>query len=372
MIDRGDFLIHLEVRDDRRDDADFEFTGWIASDRPVTGVWLPAVGPARLAICDRPDVRRVFPNRSTVGFAGKCGADAIGPNGLRIGVQLGDETVEMDHPVPPPFPKLPLATRLLAALRGGWLRWCQRMAHDASGRFSWILRRHLLARRLRGGTFERHHVDALLGDFATAMPEAAFLQIGANDGFTGDPLYPLLMRRDTRWRGLLVEPVAHLFAALSRRHAKNPNLRLERAAITERDGTVVIHRLTNTPADSLWLDQIPSLDRDVLQKGAAQFGKPESAILEEEVPSLTVVTLLQRHAIPHLDLLVIDAEGWDWRILRQFDLKALQPELILYEHQHLGSEERTEAHQFLRESGYDWAETPEGDTLAWRLQGSDG
>jgi hypothetical protein len=75
---------------------------------------------------------------------------------------------------------------------------------------------------------------------------------------------------------------------------------------------------------------------------------------------------LQRHAISRLDLLVIDAEGWDWRILRQFDLKRVQPKLVLYEHQHLSASERAEAHQFLSEVGYGWAETKEGDTLAWR------
>ena len=68
-----------------------------------------------------------------------------------------------------------------------------------------------------------------------------------------------------------------------------------------------------------------------------------------------------------LDLIVIDAEGMDWRILRQFDLRNLEPQLILYEHQHLSAEARDEAHQFLANFNYGWVEIPEGDTLAWRL-----
>ncbi|HET7512520.1 MAG TPA: FkbM family methyltransferase [Chthoniobacterales bacterium] len=366
MIDRGDFLLHLEPRGDRISHAKFEFTGWIASDHPVKAVWLPTIGPARLTICDRPDVRRAFPNRLAIGFGGKCAAQAIGPDGLRIALQFDDQTIEMDHPVPEPLPMPPLGRRVLAGLLGTWLRWRERMASNPSDRFGLILRRHLLARQLRSGLFDRHHTEALLSDFARAVPDAVFLQIGANDGFTGDPLYPLIANSETRWQGVLVEPVAHLFAELSRLHASRPNLRLERAAITERDGTTVIHRLTSTPADSLWLDQIPSLDRDLLKKGATQFEQSARAIIEEEVPSLTVATLLQRHAISRLDLLVIDAEGWDWRILRQFDLKRVQPKLVLYEHQHLSASERAEAHQFLSEVGYGWAETKEGDTLAWR------
>jgi methyltransferase FkbM-like protein len=128
----------------------------------------------------------------------------------------------------------------------------------------------------------------------------------------------------------------------------------------------VIHRLTIAPNDSVWLDQIPSLDRATLQEGAEQFGKATHAVVEEEVPSLTVATLLRRHAINQLDLLVIDAEGWDWRILRQFDFGGLRPKLILYEHQHLRADERAAAHRFLAGFKYVWAETKEGDTLAWQ------
>ena len=54
-------------------------------------------------------------------------------------------------------------------------------------------------------------------------------------------------------------------------------------------------------------------------------------MVEEEVRCLSVATLLARHSIVRLDLLVIDTEGWDWRILRQFDLARLQPKLLLYE-----------------------------------------
>jgi FkbM family methyltransferase len=206
----------------------------------------------------------------------------------------------------------------------------------------------------------------LLSDFATAVPDAIFIQIGANDGFTGDPLNPLITRSDTRWRGVLVEPVADLFAKLSERYGHNPALRLERAAIGEHDGTIEIHRLQTTGGDSLWLQQLPSLDRALLQRNASEFGQPERPTVTEVVPCLSVATLLTRHQIEHCDLLVIDAEGWDWRLLRQFDLARLRPKLILYEHQHLAPEERAQAHQFLAQHAYQWSETEEGDTVAWR------
>ncbi len=332
----------------------------------MTAVWLPAAGPARLRTCDRPDVRRVFPNRSTLGFSGKCTEREIGPAGLRIAVQLGDQVLEVEHPVPAALPQPALAQRIKSALQLSWLRWREGLAANSSQRFAHTLQRHLLARRARGGVFQRRHCDALLADFATSVPDALFLQFDANDGFTGDPLNHLIMRPDTRWRGVLVEPVAHLFAQLSERYGHDSALRLERAAIGETDGTTVIHRLQTGPGDSLWLDQIPSLDLGTLQRTAGQFGKAECATVEEAVPCLSVATLVERHSIAHLDLLVIDTEGWDWRVLQQFDLSRLQPKLVLYEHQHLSPNDRESAHRFLEQHAYEWVET-EGDTIAWWL-----
>jgi FkbM family methyltransferase len=369
MITVENIRVHLDPKGDRVGGSDFEFTGWAAADRPIRAVWLPEAKSVRLTTCERPDVRRVFPDRIALGFCGKCPANAIGPGGLRIAIQLGEQILEVDHPVPAALPKPPFVERIVTALQRGWLRLRERMSADSSARFACVLRRHLLARRRRGGVFERRHTDALLADFATSIPDAHFLQIGANDGFIGDPLCPLLQRSETHWRGVLVEPVAHLFAQLEQRHGNNQTLRLEQAAIGESDGTTVIHRLATAPTDSIWLDQIPSLDPALLQQNAEQFGQAGGAVVREEVQCYTVATLLGRHMMTRLDLLVIDAEGMDWRILRQFDLRSLAPKLILYEHQHLSAEERDEAHQFLAHFNYGWAETPEGDTLAWRQPG---
>jgi|SRR5450432_3362756 len=365
MIEKNGVLIHLDPKGDRTEKSTLEFEGWVAADKPIKAVWLPATGTKSLTTHARPDVTRIFPSRIALGFSGKSKERDIGPQGLRLAVRVGDETLEVDYPLPPPLPRQSFRERIASALQLGSLVVRERLAGRSSKRWVFTLRRHLLYRQQRSGIFRRTHTEALLMDFATAVPEAVFLQIGANDGFTGDPLNPLLTRPNTRWRGVLVEPVAHLFAQLSERYAKYHALRLERAAVCETDGTVVIHRLPTEPNESLWLQQLPSLDPDLLQQNARRFGLEQVPIIAETVPSYSVATLLQRHHLVELDLLVIDTEGWDWRILRQFDLTATRPKLILYEHQHLSPQERDQAHQFLAQHGYGWAETEEGDTVAW-------
>jgi len=368
MIEHKQVLIHLDPKGDRMSDADLTFEGWVAANQPIQAVWLAAEKGKPLPLCDRPDVRRVLPGRMAVGFSGTSKARDLSPCGLRLGLQIGDETFEVEHPLPPPLTRQSYRERILSALHLGWLIIRERMALTSSQRWSFTLRRHLLYQRQRSNVFRRSHTDALLMDFAAALPEVVFVQIGANDGLTGDPIHHLLAREEQRWRGVLVEPVGHLFAQLQERYGRNSALRLERAAIGESNGTAIIHRVQTTNADSLWLEQLASLDREILRRNARQFGMIEPEIIGESVPIFDVATLLKRHDITRLDLVIIDTEGWDWRILRQFDLTRWQPKLILYEHQHLLAEEREQAHQMLTRFDYRWAETEEGDTLAWSLR----
>ena len=106
MIEHKGVLIHLDPKGDRVADSELEFDGWVvtAADRSLKDVWLPATGVERLTTCDRPDVRRVFPNRRAVGFSGKCRERDIGPQGLRLALQVADEVFEVEYPLPAPLP----------------------------------------------------------------------------------------------------------------------------------------------------------------------------------------------------------------------------------------------------------------------------
>ena len=48
----------------------------------------------------------------------------------------------------------------------------------------------------------------LLDEFAGAVSDPFFVQIGSNDGVTGDLLHPYITR--LRWRGLAVEQLPHV------------------------------------------------------------------------------------------------------------------------------------------------------------------
>jgi FkbM family methyltransferase len=166
--------------------------------------------------------------------------------------------------------------------------------------------------------------------------------------------------------GVLVEPIPHLAASLSKRYAMREQIVIERSAVGETDGEARIFRLADSPGAPAWHQQLASFDKEVLLKHRGAIPEIDSLLVEETVPVLSVKTLLARHDMSRFDLLVIDTEGHDYRILKQFDLGSARPTLILFEHQHLSLMEKMEALEILIRAGYTWREVPEGDTIAWR------
>lgn len=171
------------------------------------------------------------------------------------------------------------------------------------------------------------------------------VQIGSNDGRTHDPVFSLLETHPT-WSALLVEPVPHLFERLKQNYANRPNVRFENVAIAEDSGTrpffVISHdakdAFQNLPA---WSDQLGSFDRNHIIKHLGPSISPH--IREITIPTLPLASLLDRHQVTQIDLLHIDTEGFDWRILSQLDLVTFRPKVILFEFKHLTEAEQASA-----------------------------
>jgi hypothetical protein len=64
---------------------------------------------------------------------------------------------------------------------------------------------------------------------------------------------------------------------------------------------------------------------------------------EVVVDGITFCDLLAKQEIDHFDLLHIDTEGYDWKILSQVDLIRHPATTILFEHKCLEPEEKSEA-----------------------------
>ena len=112
--------------------------------------------------------------------------------------------------------------------------------------------------------------------------------------------------------------------------------------------------------------QLATLNREVLLKHRSSIPEMESLLIEERVPTVRLDTLLVRHGVSRIDLLVIDTEGHDCEILRALDFTRFRPVLLMFEHQHLSANDKAAAYALLETHGYNFKETPEGDAIAWR------
>ncbi len=214
--------------------------------------------------------------------------------------------------------------------------------------------------RRRWRRYERRKaITELLRRFATAYPDASFVEIGANDGVQHDHLRPHVLAN--AWSGVMVEPVPYVFERLRRNYREVPGVRLENAAIADRDGRLPFFHLAEVdPGEELelpsWYDAIGSFSLETVRRNACAMPGGESRIVRVEVPCLTFESLCRKHGLDRLDLVAIDAEGQDAEIVRQIDFERRRPRLILYEHYHLPAERRAETREWLRSLGYETME----------------
>lgn len=93
-----------------------------------------------------------------------------------------------------------------------------------------------------------------------------FVQIGANDGKSGDPLYEFIINNN--WKGILIEPMPDVFEQLKENFSfASGRLIFENSAISDTGGEFTIYYIDNSGKKfPEWVSQLTSFNKDVLQK----------------------------------------------------------------------------------------------------------
>jgi len=175
------------------------------------------------------------------------------------------------------------------------------------------------------------------------------VQIGSNDGITGDPIYDLV-RKNNKWKALFVEPIPYLYKKLKKNYGNDSRFKFENVAVN--DGTQQIfysvgeEAKIDLPDLPNWYDQLGSFKKENILN--ALNGILEPYIEEVLLQGVTLKELLKRNHIEAITLLNIDTEGYDWKILSQLNLNYLKPDIILIEHKHLDKVEKESLINFLK------------------------
>ncbi len=211
-------------------------------------------------------------------------------------------------------------------------------------------------------------LDSVVADYGRTHPNLYFLQVGAFDGISTDPLYPLIDKHTLR--GILIEPQREFFDRLKSNYSQFEESRFlfVNAAIAETDTTRAFYKVTSRAHGPEWLHGIASLDRAVLMRHRSAVPDLDSLVETENVRCVTFSTLFREFRIEHVDLLQIDAEGHDGLILRSFDIPNRRPAIVRFEHKHLTIQDYRSCLSLLINQGYKVAVSRTGDTLAYHAE----
>ena len=204
----------------------------------------------------------------------------------------------------------------------------------------------------------------LLDEFSRRNKNITFLQVGANDGFFHDPLHKFIKKYG--WRGVLLEPQPDVFKRyLSRLYANTAGVIPVNAALDHEDGTKPIYRIAFS--DSRWATGLTSFSREAVEEAidsghvarcAARYGEtlPDDRtqfIREEPIQCISPSTLLRTYGLSKLDWLQIDAEGYDYEIIKMMDIAKTSPRVIVFEDSHLSKQAYVDCSNLLRSNGYE-------------------
>lgn len=179
-----------------------------------------------------------------------------------------------------------------------------------------------------------------------------FIQIGSNDGVSGDPIHKFVV--SYRWQGVLVEPVRYLFRMLLATYKNQPGLFFENAAIDKEAGYKSFYsvRKVNGPDHALWYEKLGSFNKEHLLKHRRKIPDFDDRLIEEKVRCMTLKDLLIKYNINKINLLHIDAEGYDYEIIKTIPFNEIKPIMILYENKHLSVSDKSACKELLRSHGY--------------------
>jgi FkbM family methyltransferase len=165
--------------------------------------------------------------------------------------------------------------------------------------------------------------DRLIFEHFGDVKELTFLELGANDGTTFSNCYNMAL---VGARGVCVEPSKKVFSTLVKSHLDHTGVHLFNCAISTKCGTAKIFD-SNTLLKKADLALVSTLDEEETKRWGSTVHFDS-----DEVDTLDFENLLDLSPFKKFDVISIDCEGLDYKILSQINLKEVECRLLIVEH----------------------------------------
>lgn len=210
---------------------------------------------------------------------------------------------------------------------------------------------------------KEYTLEHLAHEYSKTVKPVHFLQVGANDGFYHDPLFKFILLHD--WHGILLEPQPFVYREfLQRLHRNAKGIVAVNAALAPVNGKIKMYKIAFS--NSRWATGLTSMSREAVESAissghvtrlAKRYGEPLPASLDQyiddiEIEAINAETLFARYPLPKIDWLQIDAEGFDFEIIKLMNISKTQPKVIAFENTHFSSEDKIACERLLTEQDY--------------------
>jgi FkbM family methyltransferase len=200
---------------------------------------------------------------------------------------------------------------------------------------------HRVRDMLPGGlgrtSFAQEGEDLILERLFEHQHDGIYVDVGAHHPVRFSNTY-LLYRRG--WHGVNIDAAPGSMAAFARMRPRDINLEV---GVMAHDGMRDFYVFNEPALNTFDAERARTLERPPYKLSSVQ-----------QVRCAPLAAVLREHAIGAIDLLTIDAEGYDFDVLKTVDWAVAKPRVVLTEHfsRDLAELLTSELHTYLRERGY--------------------
>ena len=206
-------------------------------------------------------------------------------------------------------------------------------------------------------------LDILAAHLTHERNDVFFVQVGANDGKLEETFLPIAEKYG--WSGIVVEPQPDAYRRLCDRVAGMKGVVAYNVAIDHGCKERTLYCVDAEADVPAWVSGSASFDRDHLLACRTRIPNIGEMIIERRVACISFDDLMADAGATHLEVLQIDAEGYDLEVLKLANIEARKPSIVRFEHLNLSRSQWNEAARILVKNEYALAKSG-NDTIGYR------
>lgn len=174
------------------------------------------------------------------------------------------------------------------------------------------------------------------------------VQIGANDGQRFDMINNYIKKFSPS--AIFIEPIKSNYEDLEKFYSNQKDLIFENAAISVNDEISQLYKVDENKVH-LYGDHVVGITSFDI-KHLIKHGVKKKHIIQEKVNSISISNLIKKYSIQNFDLLLIDTEGYDSKIVMDFLFTSKIRPIIIFEYIHSKEKEFSLALKMLVNNNY--------------------